>query len=127
MKIFRDREPHLYYLVNSSNPRSRWKIEANVTYAYPTDFEDNGEPKCGEKDKFTIEGPWFFVTSVDVKKVLSNSTAITEYTRDGKSLGFKLDPAPMHQVIVSRSAAGPRHDACWLLSLSALSWLWLLL
>jgi hypothetical protein len=110
LKMFLDREHSNHPLGPALTGLVRWKIEANITYAYPTDFEDNGEPKCGEKDNFTTEGPWFFTTNVDVKQILDNSTAIEEYRTSGKRFKFMLDPAPKMEVTISRSSAGSRHD-----------------
>lgn len=87
------------------SPFVRWKLEANITYLYPMDFE-NDKPKCNvTADRFTTEGPWFFSTQVDIMDQLRPENKDSDYTYDGKKIPFKLkDPKPKQEVRVSRAS-----------------------
>jgi hypothetical protein len=105
---------------------ARWKIEANVTYWYPVDFE-NDKPKCNlDTDRFVVEGPWFFTTQVDVMEQVRNNES--DYRRKGKKIPFKLqNPTPMHEVKVTGDAVDTSANIRVLLAISLASFLLLAL
>jgi hypothetical protein len=118
---------HFYLFSHPLFSSLRWKIDANITYLYPTDTYSNGDSKCESDSRYTVDGPWIYSFNVNLVEELAKNTT-SEYAGTGKNFTVKLqDPSPKYEVKESGSAKGLHLDIRRVLVVGAASWLFLFL